>query len=165
MKKIVAAGTIIAILVLGYGLVGSAELPATAPMPEKFKELKVIKPNSSVPKDVADFSGEWEGVWKYVGSTGDSIFKGLPFGQETRRAKLIVYEVSSDKIKVLYGWGNSPYTGGKGGWRLFDSEIRDENGKKCFSFIGAARVEFYLENGILKGSSDKNFEAEMKRIN
>jgi hypothetical protein len=164
MKKIVAAGTIMAILALAYGPVGAAELPAVAPMPEQFKEIKVVKPDPSVPKDIAAFLGEWEGVWKYVGATGDSIFKSLPIGEETRRSKLLVYEVSSDKIKVLYGWGNSPYTGGKGGWRLFESEIRDENGKKRFSFTGAARVEFYLENGILKGSSDANFAAEMKRI-
>jgi len=165
MKKIIAAGTIMVFLALAYGPVGAEGLPALAPMPEPFKEIKVIKPDPSVPKDIADFSGEWEGIWKYVGSTGGSIFKSLPFGQETRRAKLIVYEVSSDKIKVLYGWGNSPYTSGKGGWRLFDPKIRDENGKKRFSFTGAARVEFHLENGILKGSSEANFATEMKRIN
>ena len=138
----------------------AAELPAIPPMPEKFKNIKVVKPDPSVPKDVADFSGEWEGFWKYVGP----FYGGLSFGQETRRAKLIVYELSADKIKVLYGWGESPYTGGKGGWNLFESDIRDEDGKKRFSFVGNFRMGFYLENGTLKGSSGGNFDGEMKRV-
>jgi hypothetical protein len=162
MKKMVAAATIVATLILTCVLANAVELPAIPPMPEKFKEIKITKPDSSLPKEVADFSGEWEGVWKYVGPIGQ--FTYLSFGQETRRARLIVYEVSADKIKILYGWGESPLTGGKGGWRLFESDIMDDNGKKRFSVIGSGRMGFYLANGILKGSSSGYFDAEMKPV-
>lgn len=162
MKKLAAAGIIVATWILTCVLASAAELPAIPPMPEKFRDIKIIKPNPSVPKETADLIGEWEGVWKYVGPMG----YGLSFGQETRRAKLIIYEASAEKIKILYGWGVSPYTdsGGKGGWRLFESDIRDEDGKKRFSLIGSWRMGFYLENGILKGSSGGNYDTEMKRV-
>jgi hypothetical protein len=159
MKKMVATAIIVATWMLTCILANAAELPPIPPLPEKFKDIKIIKPELSVPKEVADFSGEWEGAWKYVGP-----MQWGSFGQETRRAKLIVYEVSSDKIKGFYGWGESPFGRGKAGWRLFESDIMDDNGKKRFSFIGGGRMGFYLEDGILKGSSGGNYETEMKRV-
>ena len=145
MKKMVATVIIVATWMLTCILANAAELPAIPPIPKKFKNIHIVKPDPSVPKEVADLSGEWEGAWKYVGDMRDS--HGKLFGQETRRAKLIVYEVSSDKIKGLYGWGKSPFGRGKGGWRLFESDISDDNGKKRFSFIGG-------ENGLLLGGWD-----------
>jgi hypothetical protein len=159
MKKMVAAAIVVVIWILTCVLANAAELPPIPPLPKKFKEMKILQPASPVPKEVADFSGEWEGAWKYVGP-----MQWGSFGQETRRAKLIVYEVSSDKIKILYGWGESPSWGGKGGWRLFESDIMDDNGKKRFSFIGGRRMGFYLEDGILKGSAGGGAEIEMKRV-
>ncbi|MGB8993309.1 MAG: hypothetical protein WCD80_14740 [Desulfobaccales bacterium] len=162
MKKMVVAGVIVTSWMLACLLAIAAELPAIPPIPEKFKNIQIVKPNPSVPKEVADFSGEWEGVWKYVGQIGQ--FTYLSFGQETRRVKLIVYEVSANKIKILYGWGESPFGRGKAGWRLFESDIMDDNGKKRFSFIGAGRMGFYLEDGILKGTAGGYYETEMKRV-
>jgi hypothetical protein len=159
MKKMVATAIIVATWMLTCILANAAELPAIPPIPEKFKNIQIVKPDPSVPKEVADFSGEWEGAWKYVGPA-----QWGSFGQETRCARLIVYEVSADKIKILYGWGESPFWGGKAGWRLFESDIRDENEKKRFSFIGGSRMGFYLEDGILKGSSGGGSETEMKRV-
>ena len=161
MKKMVFAWVTVPIWMLACLLANAAELPPIPPMPEKFKEIKILQPAPSVPKEVVDFLGEWEGAWKYVGTMKDS--HGKSFGQETRRAKVIVYEVSTDKMKILYGWGG-PWEGGKGGWRLFESDIQDDNGKKRFSFIGTGRMGFYLENGILKGSAGGYYDAEMKRV-
>jgi hypothetical protein len=164
MKKLAAAGIIVSSWILTCVLAVAAELPAIPPIPEKFKEIKIIKPDPAIPKEIADLSGEWEGVWKYVGPLDSKMGLGLPFGHETRRAKIIVYELSPDKIKGLYGWAESPYFKGSGGWRLFESDISDDGGKKRFSLIGSYRMGFYIENGILKGSSGGNYETEMKRI-
>jgi hypothetical protein len=161
MKKMVTTAIIVATWMLTYILANAAELPAIPPIPKKFKNIHIVKPDPSVPKEVADFSGEWEGAWKYVGPMKDAY--GLSFGQETRRARLIIYEVSYDKIKFLYGWGG-PYAGGKGGWRLYESDIMDDNGKKRFLFIGTVRMGFYLENGILKGAAGGYYDTEMKRV-
>jgi hypothetical protein len=162
MKKLVIAGIIIATWIMICLLANAAELPAIPLIPKKFKKIKIVKPDPAVPKEVADFSGEWEGVWKYVGPIGQ--FTYLSFRQETRRAKLIVYEVSSDKIKGLYGWGESPFGRGKAGWGLFESDLMDDNGKKRFSFIGGGRMGFYLEDGIIKGTSGGYYDTEMKRV-
>jgi hypothetical protein len=163
MKKSIAIGIIVPILNLACVFTFAAELPAIPPIPEKFNNIKIIKPDPSVPKDVADLSGEWEGTWKFAGSMGDTTWKAYSFGQEVRRAKLIVYEVSIDKIKILYGWGASN-TMGKGGWRLFESSINDDWGKKRFSFYGSWSMRFYLENGTIKGTSSGFFDIEMKPI-
>ena len=161
MKKLISVVAIIAFLSIALVSLAADQLPPIPQIPNKFKDIQVVKPDPSVPKEAADFSGEWEGAWKYVGPMRDS--HGILFGQETRRAKLIVYEVSTDKMKILYGWGG--YLGrGKGGWRLFESDVTDDNGKKRFSFIGAGRMGFYLEDGILKGSAGGYYETEMKRV-
>ena len=128
MKKMLAIGIVVATWILTCVLAGAVELPPIPPMPEKFKEILVIKPDSSVPKEVADFSGGWEGLWKYVGPTGQ--WGGPSFGQETRRVKLIVYEISADKIKVLYGWGDSPNTGG-----YFLKSIEDTYDNKFIFYV------------------------------
>jgi hypothetical protein len=159
MKKFIAGGTVVAAWILTWALAVAAELPPVPTMPDNFKNITIIKPAPSLPKEVADFSGEWEGVWKFVGSTGDPFHKGLSFGQHIRLTKLIVSEVSPDKIKGLYGWGDSPDTGGKGGWRKFESELMDSGGRKHFTIMGNINMGFHLENGILKGSSGGNFEA------
>jgi hypothetical protein len=159
MKKMVVAGVIVTSWMLACLLAIAAELPAIRPIPKKFKNIQIVKPDPSVPKEVADFSGEWEGAWKYVGP-----MQWGSFGQETRRVKLIAYEVSANKIKILYGWGESPFRRGKAGWRLFESDLMDDNGKKRFSFIGAERMGFYLEDGILKGTAGSYHETEMKRV-
>ena len=161
MKKLISAIAIMAFLSIAFVSLAGDPVPPIPPLPKRFEGIKIVKPDPTVPKEITDFLGEWEGAWKWVGTMRDS--RGISFGQETRRTKLIVYEVSTDKIKILYGWG-SEYERGKGGWRLFETDITTDNGKKRFSFIGQWRMGFYLEDGILKGSSGGNYEAEMKRV-
>jgi hypothetical protein len=149
-------------LMVNWGM--TADLPQVPPMPERFKDIKVAQPDSSVPKENTELLGEWDGAWKYLGGLSNPFSVGLSYGQEIRRAKVIIYEVSSDKIKFLYGWAESPHYTGKGGWRKVETDIREEGGKKRFSFISAWRTEFYSENGILKGSATGNWDIKMKRV-
>lgn len=165
MRNAISYFVALAVIALTVNFVMAADLPQLPAMPEKFKNIQIAGPGPSVPKENQDLLGEWEGIWRFVGSMGATgASAGLRYGQEIRRAKLIIYEVSSDKIKFLFGTAESPYFAGKGGWRQIETDIYQEGGKKRFSFVTAWRIGFYLENGILIGSSGGEFDVEMKRV-
>jgi hypothetical protein len=169
MKRRFVSLAIAACLALVASLAVAAALPPLAPLPEKFKNKQVIKPAPTIPKDEAELLGEWEGNWKYIGDMRDA--RGLNFGQEVRRAKLIVYEAPSPgKIKFLFGIGDSPYLTISGGWWDNESDIQEKDGKKYFSRISQSAggsgfgMQFHLENGVMKGGQGKNWEIELKRV-
>ena len=57
------------------------------PLPEN---IEIVAPASDLPKEIAAFSGKWEGVWENV---LDAI--------------LIVEEIDSEQAKVIYAWGDA----------------------------------------------------------
>ena len=157
------------ILILASSFVLAEELPAIPPLPKKFQNIKIVKPDPSIPKDIADLLGEWEGNWKYEGDMKNAT--GLNYGQEVRKAKVIVYAIPSpDKLKFLWGIGNSPYYTIQGGWWDNESDIEDWQGKKYFSRISQSeggqgkRMQFYLENGILRGANTGFYAIELKKV-
>jgi hypothetical protein len=158
MKKIVSIMAIVAILSLACMSLAADPLPPIPPMPEQFKDIQVVKPDPSIPKEVTDFIGEWEGVWKYEGPA-----QWGKFGQEVRRAKLIIYEASSSgAIKVIYGVSGIP---SGGGWRKYDTEISKFGENRYFSFFSPSGyiVQFGLQNGLLLGRQRLN-SIEMKKV-
>jgi hypothetical protein len=162
MKKLGCALVVVISLTLNCVFSLGADAPGPIPpIPEKFKNIQIIKPDPSVPKEIADFSGEWEGVWKYVGVMG----WGSSYGEELCKAKLFIYEISTSKVKFLYGVGTSPQSRGSG-WRNYSSDIRELNDKKYISLSPPSgySIEFHLEDGLLKGAQRGNASVEMKRI-
>ena len=157
------------ILILASSCVLAEELPAIPPLPNKFQNIKIVKPDPSIPKDIADLLGEWEGNWKYVGEMRNAT--GLHYGQEVRRTKLIVYDIPSPgKLKFLWGIGNSPYYTVLGGWWDNESDIENWQGKKYFSRISKSEggqgknMQFHLEDGILKGDNTGSYTIELKKV-
>jgi hypothetical protein len=140
MKKMIAAGIIVATWVLTCVLATAAELPPIPPRPDKFKDIQIVKPDPSVPKEIAAFLGEWEGVLR---------------GREPfRRVRIIIYEVSSQKIKFLSGAGEHAFGSQiPGGWSNNESDLYFEREKYRFSRRGADgfAAHFYFENGSLNG--------------
>lgn len=61
---------------------------AKIPLPEV---IEIVAPSSDIPKEIAAFSGRWEGNW-----------------EGELDAVLIVEEIDSEKAKVIYAWGDSP---------------------------------------------------------
>ena len=57
------------------------------PLPEG---IEITAPSQDVPKEIAAFSGTWQGVWD---GQLDSI--------------LIVVEIDSEEAKVIYAWGDN----------------------------------------------------------
>lgn len=164
MKKLISAVATMVFLLLVFSFAVVAELPPVPSLPKRFESIQIAKPDSSVPKEIADFLGEWEGAWKYVGAIG---WAGNPaFGEEVRRVKLIIYEASSSgKIKVIYGVGASPYQGGRG-WRKYDTEISKDGEDRYFSFFPPSgfSLQLKLQNGLLLGRQGGNYTIEMKKV-
>jgi hypothetical protein len=168
MKMFIGVAMVI-IMVLACSLACAEELPAILPLPDKFQNIKIVKPDPSIPKDVGDLLGEWEGEWKYVGDLKNAT--GLRFGQAVRKAKLIVYDIPSPaKLKFLWGIGNSPFYTVKGGWWDNESDIQEFNGKKYFSRISKSEggqgknMQFHLEDGILRGDNTGDYTMELKKV-
>ena len=74
MKKMVVAGVIVTSWILACLLAIAAELPAIRLIPKKFNNIQIVKPDPSVPKEVADFSGEWEGAMEVCGANAMGFF-------------------------------------------------------------------------------------------
>jgi hypothetical protein len=168
MKKLIEFAMVV-VMVLACALASAEELPGIPPLPEQFKNISIVKPAPSLPKDVADLFGEWEGEWKYVGDMKNA--SGLKFGQAVRKAKLIVYDIPSPaKVKFLWGIGNSPFYTVKGGWWDNESDIQEFNGKRYFSRISKSEggqgknMQFHLEDGILKGDNTGSYSIELKKV-
>jgi hypothetical protein len=163
VKRIIASlFQIVAILSLSGISLAADQLPPIPPIPNKFSNIQIVKPDPSTPQAIADFIGEWEGVWKYVGA----ISQWQTYGKEVRRAKLIIYEASpAGNIKLLFGVGASPFQGGKG-WRQYEAEISEDGENKCFSFFppSGTMLKFRRQNELLLGRQRANYEIEMKRV-
>ncbi|RJR32829.1 MAG: hypothetical protein C4567_17855 [Deltaproteobacteria bacterium] len=158
MKKILLAVVILAILAVASIFSAAVDLPPVPPIPDKFKNIQIAKPDPAVPKEIAAFLGEWEGV--VMGKT--------PF----RKVKIIIYEVSTQKIKFLYGCGDNPL-GSRfpGGWSDNESELSFSNEKYRFSRRTSSgfSVHYYFENGLLNGmesagSGRTGYSYELKKV-
>jgi hypothetical protein len=163
VKWAVVALVIATALGWGGGSASGGDPPALPPMPEKFKNIQIVSPSPDTPKEIAAFSGAWEGVWKvrFV-----PIYIAAAPGTPSRRGKLIVYEVSKDKIKYLWAIGENPNSTRRGGWANITAEIEDLDGKKSFSHFSSKQgisVTFSMENGKLIGKM-KDLEIEMDRV-
>ena len=163
MKKVFSAMAIMAILSLAFMPLAAEQLPPIPSLPKHFEGIKNIKPDPSIPKEIADFIGEWEGAMVVRLRPGD-----LP--REVRRAKLIVYQVTKDRVFFLYGVSDNPHTKSPASWREIEADIIEQGGRKRFTFMtsyGAsgeqARMDFFLENGLLFGTV-KAASIEMKRV-
>jgi hypothetical protein len=165
MVQVVFALAMAVVLVFsGIPAAIAESIPPIPPLPEKYKGIKMIQPDPAVPKEIKDFLGEWEGVWV---SRAPGI-GGLP--RETRRAKLIVYQVAKDKVYLLSGVSTNPFTKMPEGWREVEADITERGEKIRFSWMGLygyrqeeAKNEFYLENGVLYGTVGRA-SIDMKRV-
>ena len=147
MKKLATGAFIVTVALCSLALNAQAAdpLPPIPPMPESFKNIQVAKPDPSVPKEIADFLGEWEGVWVARQRRGD-----LP--REVRRAKLILYEVTPIKVKYLWGVGANPDTHAEAKWEKYESDLTlREREKEVFPPRALWLQHGNSENRVLSG--------------
>ena len=101
-KQIFISGLVLVLLMFGsvFGW-KETEISKSVPLPKK---IEIIQPTGDLPKEIAAFSGRWEGEWEE--------------GSRQAKSVLIVEEINAAKAKVIYGWGAygnvradySPYT-------------------------------------------------------
>ncbi len=80
----------LALVLLMFGSVfgwRETEISKSVPLPKK---IQIIQPSGDLPKEIAAFSGRWEGEWQE--------------GSRLSKSVLIVEEISASKAKVIYGW-------------------------------------------------------------
>jgi len=66
------------------------EISKQVPLPKK---IKIIPPSSDLPKEIAAFSGRWEGIWEV---------RSLP-------TIIIVEEINPNEAKIIHAWGKGVY--------------------------------------------------------
>lgn len=127
---------------------------AFPPLPD---DLNIVQPDPSLPKELAAFSGKWQGHWynpRYSGGF-DAI--------------LIVEKIEPEKAIVIYCWGDSAeWRIRKGHTGRLNATLSKVNGKYVLSWdcpqIGT-KYEFSLRGKKLEGYSTKSGNMIlMKRI-
>ena len=84
MKKAIVFIFLISLTIL---LTSQLSLAIDVPLPDN---IKIISPSSEVPKEIAAFSGTWEGNW------GGML-----------EAKLIIEEINAKQAKIIYSRGDA----------------------------------------------------------
>ena len=85
----ILALVVISILITVLGMATAGEkvlLTVEVPLPE---DLKIVAPAEDIPKDIAAFSGVWEGEWPVLGI----------------EAVLVVEEINSKEAQIIYAKG------------------------------------------------------------
>src|SRR4030043_2280964 len=107
-KLIFMIGLVLVLLMFGsvFGW-RETEISKFVPLPKK---VQIIQPTGDLPKEIAAFSGRWEGVWEG--------------GAYEVKAVLVVEEFIGEKARVIYGW--SGYASVKADYSLYKAKIMPE---------------------------------------
>jgi hypothetical protein len=96
----------IPVLAVSIILVSAWFCPITTAAPPMPSDVQMVEPDPSLPKELADFCGKWEG-----GSAGTVSYF------------LIVEKIDQEKANC-YVWGSDT-----GNWRRFEAKVAKERGK------------------------------------
>jgi len=111
-----------------------------APLP---KDVAIIPPADTLPKNLAAFSGHWIGRWGDV----------LP-------SQLIVEEITERNALVIYSWGESSSGSFKEGWTRIQANVTSSGILKWGGTTdrGITKVKFRLDenNKVLLGIFERN---------
>jgi hypothetical protein len=136
-------------VVLSSGIVYGGSVPVP-------NDFKIIPPDSSLPKELALFSGKWKGVWYNLQDSSGSL-----------DAVLIVEKIEDKSAVVVYCWGDSSEWRVKNGWRRYTADINKKDGGNILSFESPSGVkfEFSLMGEKLSGTDNRwRNTITMKRV-
>jgi hypothetical protein len=117
---------------------------AAPPMPN---DAQIVQPDPSLPKELAAFSGKWEGAAFVSG----------------RRIEYFIIVEKIDKEKAsLYGWPIMPTDSG---WQRYDAQVTKERGKYILWFRGrAGTIELSLKGEKLEFHIPPSFVVIFTRV-
>ena len=103
------------------------------PLPE---DITIVPPSPDLPKEIAAFSGKWQGTWIIARGRSEKI---------PRNAVLIVEKIDEQEAKIIYAFG--PYSGAKelkGWYKRFKAKVTPGATTKI-EFITKDKSEFSFE--------------------
>jgi hypothetical protein len=105
-QKLILIGGLVSVLLMFGSVFGwrETEISKSVPLPKK---IQIIQPTGDLPKEIAAFSGRWEGEWEE--------------GARQAKSVLIVEEINAAKAKVIYGW--SGYGNVRADYSLFTAKV------------------------------------------
>lgn len=105
MKKIIFLCLMLVLLLAlienSFAAWKETDISKFVPLPPK---IEIIPPPPDLPKEVAAFSGRWEGIWE-----GDV------------KSVLIVEKINLEEARCIYGWGRT--SGAIGGYSRWKTKI------------------------------------------
>lgn len=120
------------------------------PLPKK---IEIVPPSPNLPKEIAAFSGRWEGTWE---------------GSRPLDSILIVENIEPEKAKVVYAWGGSYST--TRDYSRYTAKILPGAKPKLEFSSPYARFVFEMEedlktiNGFRESSRGSRNTVKMKKI-
>jgi hypothetical protein len=121
------------VLAAGIALVSIWFCPMTMAAPPMPNDVQMVEPDPSLPKELKDFWGKWEG----------SDYRGQNF--------FLIIEKIDEKNASLYIWrSGTSFRSDPGGWFRKEAEVIKENGKyklshPAYSLDPGPKVMTYLE--------------------
>ena len=154
MRKLLTALSLSAALTVFFGNALAGEkvlLTVEVPLPE---DLKIVAPAEDIPKEIAAFSGVWEGEEPVLGT----------------EAVLVVEEINSKEARIIWakgklsGFYESPASYERATARVIPEKRQIKfalGARNKFTFSIESNLEYIIGTGDLPGES---YRIEMKKV-
>ena len=159
------------LLVIVVSVVFTAKFPAFAqeiPLPD---DIRVEKPEESLPPEIKKLVGVWEGEWKWM--PGGRFNNPPP--NVTLKAILIVEKVHHQSAQIIYAWGDNQHWRTTKGWRRYEASLLKTDNKIELTFVHTSpsqvtyqprrTVTFFInDKGKLEGKQSFNLDAYIEMV-
>ena len=154
MRKLLTALSLSAALTVFFGNALAGEkvlLTVEVPLPE---DLKIVAPAEDIPKDIAAFSGVWEGEWPVLGI----------------EAVLVVEEINSKEARIIYAKGKlSGFYESPASYERATARVIPEKRQIKFALGARDKFTFSIESNLeqIIGTEDlpgESYRIEMKKV-
>jgi hypothetical protein len=137
------------VLAVSIVLVSTFFCPMAMAAPPMPNDVQMVEPDPTLPKELADFFGKWEGR------------------DPTQELFLIIEKIDEEKAS-FYLWGSGT-SSVPGGWRRFQARVSKENGKyklwhRAAPQYGRVIVEYTLKGKYLDVSNPRTAGYRYTRV-
>ena len=154
MRKLLTALSLSAALTVFFGNALAGEkvlLTVEVPLPE---DLKIVAPAEDIPKEIAAFSGVWEGEWPVLGT----------------EAVLVVEEINSKEARIIWAKGKlSGFYESPASYERATARVIPEKRQIKFALGARNKFTFSIESNLeyIIGTEDlpqESYRIEMKKV-
>ena len=149
MRKLLTALSLSAALTVFFGNALAGEkvlLTVEVPLPEN---IKIVAPAEDIPKEIAAFSGVWEGEWPV-------------FGNE---AVLVVEEINSKEARIIWAKGKlSGFYESPASYERVTARVIPEKRQIKFALGARDKFTFSIESNLEQILGTRNLQETYYRI-